>query len=264
MKKRRVVLNTDTHRAAFNDFADAMREVENAEGMRSSEVLGLWMEAAFRALRGPPLKVWAPDRWRQNEDEWDKLEGRWRKPDVTKTALSHMLGSCELALMAEPIDFIGPVFSELSSDGWMGQFFSPPDLCKMMALVNMGSEPKEELLKDKPWVSMVEPACGVGGMILATNMVLREKGIDVSRQCHWLATDIDFRAMAGCFIQLELTDASALVDHGNTLAQNPTWLRTATSAAWVYPKRRRVEPTPASAPQPQPAPINGPAQLTLF
>jgi hypothetical protein len=169
---------------------------------------------------------------------------------VVVTALT--LGAVALAMAADPIDFVGPIFSELSADAGMGQFFTPHHLSYMMARMIV-SDPRG-ILDEKPFIALYEPACGVGGMILATNAVLRENGVDVAREAHWHAVDVDYRACCGAYLQIALSDASAVVIHGNTLSLD-AWSSMVTPAALFYPKR------PESRPAPKPA---EPAQLSLL
>jgi hypothetical protein len=230
MKKRDVMLTTAAHRPAFDDFADAMKVAESNEGWRSSEALRHFLEAGYRALRGRYLFGEAREK---NEAEYMKIVARCRKPTETMTAISKMLGATCLALAADPVDFIGPVFSELSADSGMGQFFTPHALSYLNAKMILDDAPA--MLADKPYITLQEPACGVGGMVLAANLVLREQGIDVARQAHWVMVDVDFRAMCGAYIQATCTETSAEVIHGNTLSLE-SWAVSLTPAAILYPK----------------------------
>jgi len=267
VKKRDVVLTTEAHRPAFNDFADAMRAAESNEGWRSSEVLRHFLEAAFYSIRG---RLLLGDAWRANEAEYMRIVESCRKPNETMGALALMLAATTRALLTEPVDFIGPVFSELSADSGMGQFFTPHHLSYSMAKMIVG-DPRA-MLGEKGYLTLMEPACGVGGMILTANVVLREAGLDVAREAHWTAVDVDQRAVFACYLQLALTDASADVYRGNSLAPASTWTGTRTPAALFYPKRdpapelvveppaeNPVEPPLVAGPNPEP-----PVQLTLL
>ena len=260
MKKRSVVLTTEAYREAFTGFADALRSAESREGWRSSEVLRHFLDASFYALRGSVL---IGEAWEKNEADYMALVGRCRKPTETMGDLSRMMGETARALLAEPIDFIGPVFSELSADAGMGQFFTPHHLSYFMAKAIISDA--KAMLGDKPFITLAEPACGVGGMILATNVVLREAGLDVATRAHWTAIDVDHRAVCGCYLQLSLTDCSADVYRGNSLGDPKDLVGTRTLAAMMFPKVGRrddavEEPAP---PTPSPSPEQ-PAQLTLF
>lgn len=265
MKKRRVSLTTDAHRPAFNDFADAMRAAESKEGWRSSEVLRHFLEASFCSIKGRFLMG---DAWDKNEAEYMAIVGRCRRPKETMTALATMLGATTAALLAEPVDFVGPVFSELSADAGMGQFFTPYHLSYMMAKMIVGDDPRAKL-EERGHLTLMEPASGVGGMILATNVVLREAGLDVAREAHWTAVDVDHRAMCACYLQLALTDCSADVYRGNSLDLATSWTGTRTPSALLFPKRVDAKaPTAPADPAPSPTdppPVpTGQTQLTLF
>ena len=184
-------------------------------------------------------------------------KGDWWGIKLSKTGKS-----AGLALLAEPVDFIGPVFSELSADAGMGQFFTPHHLSYFMAKAIISDA--KAMLGDKPFITLAEPACGVGGMILAANVVLREAGLDVATRAHWTAIDVDHRAVCGCYLQLSLTDCSADVYRGNSLGDPKDLVGTRTLAAMLFPKiGRRDEPSPPPPAPPSPSPEQ-PAQLTLF
>jgi len=162
-------------------------------------------------------------------------------------------------MLREPVDFIGPVFTELSADSGMGQFFTPFHLSYFMAKMIVG-ETAKAALQDRPYITLSEPACGVGGMMLAANVVLREAGLDVARQAHWQLVDVDHRAMCAAYLQAALTDTSAVVIRGNTLSLE-AWLTTPTPAAVLFPKSFG-EPAPVVPEIPPPASPG--VQLSLF
>jgi hypothetical protein len=252
MKKRDVRLTTEAHRPAFEVFYDAMRGEESREGWRPSEVLQRFLDAGFRAVRGALLRG-SPD-FDANEAEYMAVVKHCRHPTETMNDLSRMLGSLGLALMTEPVDFVGPVFTVLSADSWMGQVFTPHHVSYFMAKMIVGNA-TAELNEGKKYITLCEPCCGVGGMVLAANVALREQGFDVARQVHWHMTDIDYRAICGAYLQTALTDCSAVVVHGDSLS-NEVRLVSPTPAAVMFPKSfgARVD-VPVAAPK---------GQLSLF
>lgn len=260
MKKQSIALTTDAHRPAFNDFADAMRVAESCEGWRSSEVLRHFLEAAMLALKG---KFLLGDAFEKNEAEYMAIVGRCHQPQKTMGALARMMAALTTALWTEPVDFIGPVFSELSADAGMGQFFTPHTLSYLMAKMMVGDDLRERVA-ERGYVSFNEPACGVGGMILATNVALREAGLDVAREVHWVAIDVDYRAFAACWLQLALTDCSADVYRGNALGPPENLSGIRTPAALLFPKRApKLSSVEATIPDVSPTPPQ-PDQLSLF
>jgi hypothetical protein len=257
MKKRDVRLTTSAHREAFDDFYEAFRASGGREGWRSGETLRHFLEAGYRAVRG---RLLTGEAFEKNEAEYMSLVGRCRHPQETMRDLSVMLGALALAMIREPVDFVGPVFNEIAADAGMGQFFTPHDLSYLMAKMTL-PERIEALKEGRKWMTLQEPACGVGGMLLATNVALREAGFDLAREVHWLAIDVDFRAMAGCYLQASLSDCSAIVVHGDTLRLQE-WAATPTPAAVLFPKHfgeRAASPEIPVAP-----PRSATKQLELF
>ena len=49
---------------------------------------------------------------------------------------------------------------------WKGQFFTPYDICRAMAAMNLGEDLKSQI-EEKGWVSVSDPACGAGALLLA-------------------------------------------------------------------------------------------------
>lgn len=237
MKRNDVRLTTAAHKPAFDLFYDGFRTVQALEHWSGGEITARWLEASFRAVRG---KLLAGEARKTNEAEYMKIVARCHKPNETMKALRQMFNALVEGLEAEPIDFIGPIFSELAANAFAGQFFTPHSLSYMMAQMIVGDAKTE--LGDKPYMLLHEPACGVGGMVLATNQVLRERGICPSRQAHWVAVDIDFRAFCGAYLQIGLTGGSATVLHGNTLSLEE-WMAVPTPMAVLFPKQPAA-PTP--------------------
>lgn len=253
MKKRDVMLNTGAHREAFDGFADALGDVSRREGWRADEVLRNFLDTAYRALRG---RLLLGDAFDANEAEYMKVVGSCRKPQETMGNLATMLAMTTKALLADPIDFIGPVFSAVSASSEMGQFFTPHHLSMLNAKMILGDV--RELLEGKRFIRLHEPACGVGGMVLAANAVMRELGVDVAREAHWHIVDVDYRAICGAYIQCCLTDTSATVIHGNSLSLE-SWGGSITPAAVLFPKRDSD-----ADPEPEVVVPKSPEQLSLF
>ncbi len=231
MKKRDVLLNTEAHREAFNGFAEAAGEISRREGSTTYEVVRTFLDASYRALRG---RLLFGDAFDANEAAYMKIVGACRYPQETMGDYAKMLAMTTTALLADPIDFIGPVFSAFSASSEMGQFFTPHHLSVLNARMILGDA--RQMLEGKRFIRLHEPACGVGGMVLAANVVMRELGIDVARETHWHVVDVDYRAICGAYIQLCLTDTSATVIHGNTLSLE-SWGGAVTPAALYFPKR---------------------------
>lgn len=126
-------------------------------------------------------------------------------------------------------DFLGSVFMELElGNDRGGQFFTPWSVSRMMAgLLVPGLK---ETLAREPFVSVTEPACGAGGLMIAYAAALAEAGFNPATQLLVSCTDIDAVAADMAFIQLSLPGMAARVDTGNTLAGSVT--RTRYTPVW--------------------------------
>lgn len=101
------------------------------------------------------------------EDEYLGLAKRYEPKDVDR--MGRLLGIliCGLGLQ-QPIydDVLGRIFMSLElGDARRGQFFTPFDVSRMMAMMSVHD--LESKLRQEPFLTVGEPACGAGGMIIA-------------------------------------------------------------------------------------------------
>lgn len=120
----------------------------------------------------------------------------------------------------DPIDVLGVVFHELNlHNAWHGQFFTPNDVARFMALlVNPTSSDENGI------ASMNEPTCGAGTMVIAAAWAMKNNGEDYSKKLLVVAQDIDIRCVWMSYIQLSLYEIPAVIMHGNTLT-NEVWAK---------------------------------------
>ncbi|SER27659.1 N-6 DNA Methylase [Faunimonas pinastri] len=242
---RRVVADP-RHKEATKTFLGLLADVTNREGWREREAFRTWLHAAFYSLRGSVLKP-DGDAWRHNEAEYMKIVARCQIAKATMGDFARLLGIAGRALAEAPYDFLGPIFMEVEANTQIGQFFTPDSVSELIARLSLSNVPvilAEARAEGRDHLLLQEPACGVGGMILASNRVLTEQGLDIGRDAYWHAIDVDFDAMCGCYIQLALTGSSAVVYHGNTLTLE-TWLATPTPAALMRAKKPAALPEAA-------------------
>lgn len=117
-------------------------------------------------------------------------------------------------------DWLGELymFSGTSSSR-AGQFFTPYNLSRLTAKLN------EFQTNDRGIITVDEPACGSGGLILAAAEAMREKGINYTEQAFFHGADLDGRCVRMCYIQLSLAGIPAIVHKRDTLAMKTfeTW-----------------------------------------
>ena len=107
-------------------------------------------------------------------------------------------------------DILGGIFEQLGSSRNLGQDFTPPSICRLMAgLVGL---PTEEKI-----ITLSEPACGSGSMILAYAELMQSQGRNYCSDLVVLAQDLDIYCVLMTYIQLSLYGIPAVVLHGNTI-----------------------------------------------
>jgi len=197
-----------------------------------------------------------------------------------------MLAHLTLALedcvtQGELEDVLGSVYMglELGNDH-AGQFFTPYNLSRMMAMVLIGDGAEA---REKGFIDVLEPTCGAGGMVIAMADALRHAGLNYQQHLHATCIDIDLRCVHMTYLQATLLHIPAVVLHGNSLT-GEAWGRWFTPAhiiggwtAKLKEKRRRepvsmpvdpARPFPSSPGKPSPhsagAPFGMADQLPLF
>lgn len=147
------------------------------------------------------------------EAEYMAIIGRYERDDVGR--FPRLLASLVELLEVEPWDALGQIYMELElSSEHVGQFFTPPELSELMARITA-----TDLLArfDKPFLTVSEPACGAGGMILAFTKVLIEHGHNPAERLWVQCQDIDRMAALMCYLQLALWNVPGVVIVGNTI-----------------------------------------------
>lgn len=125
------------------------------------------------------------------------------------------------------VDVLGPIYQDEASKGhrdMTGQFFTPWDLCLMIAQMQLGDWKPGPAPDGGLW-TMQEPACGSGAMLLAAFAgLVKQYGPEALLFWHVEAVDLDLTCARTCALQvvanLSLRGWSVgriLVHHGDTL-----------------------------------------------
>lgn len=130
---------------------------------------------------------------------------------------SQLFGEVVLALEAEPQqDYLGQMFMELElGSHWHGQFFTPYNVCSMMARIDAGQI--KERIEEKGWISVNDCACGAGALLIAMADECLRQGINYQKHMFFVAQDIDHIAAMMCYIQLSLRGCAGYVAVGDSL-----------------------------------------------
>ena len=141
------------------------------------------------------------------------------------------------------VDVLGNLFHELGlHNKYKGQFFTPQHICTMMG--KMLLDEKDKTIAEKGFISVVEPTCGSGAMVLGFAQAMRDCNLNHSQKMLVTAIDIDLKCVYMCYLQLSLYGIPAVVTHGNSLTDEG-WSRWETPVyvfgGWRWKKRRAVE-----------------------
>jgi len=114
-------------------------------------------------------------------------------------------------------DFLGEVYQQCEfGNARQGQFFTPYHVSLMIAKVSLGDA--KEKITERGFLTLNEPACGSGGMVIAFRQAMLDEGCNPSRDVFVVAQDIGDTAFMMTYIQLSLYGMGAKVIHGNTLS----------------------------------------------
>ena len=201
-----------------------------------------------------------------------EIAGRYKKDEVT--AFAYMLGIVVQALEDEPQDFLGEMFMQMElSSHWHGQYFTPYELCHLMAGLQIDDDMVARM-KSGGFVTVSEPACGAGAMIIAMTQALMGKKVNYQKSMHVTAVDVDATAAHMAYIQFSLLHIPAYVINGNTLtlSTRQTWITPAHAMGnWDYKLahknsicvvKEEVEAVPAKPVVMEPVPTE--RQIALF
>ncbi len=149
------------------------------------------------------------------EAQYMAVVKRNRVEDVR--AMPRLLGITTLAIQDGGCDFLGQVAGDLELvTGHMGQFFTPYDVSRMIAEMTLDSV--GEIIAEQGFVTVQEPACGAGGMVIAAADAIARQGFDIGRHLYVDAIDISPMCFRMTYLQAALRGIPATVRRGNTLS----------------------------------------------
>lgn len=158
----------------------------------------------------------------KREQDYMSVIGTYQKSEVD--TFCRLFSETMLALDKNPEqDFLGEIYMGLGlGQNQKGQFFTPWHVAEMMGLMSYG-ERIEECIEKKGYVSVNDPTCGAGVMLLAFASACKKEGLtDISDKVLFVGQDIDLVAVKMCYIQLSLCNCAGYVIWGNSLTQAPT------------------------------------------
>ena len=196
----------------------------------------------------------------KREDEYLEIIRRYQKKD--QHTFPKLLGLLVDMLTFEPRDVLGELFMDLElGNKNSGQFFTPQAVSELMAKINLGPQLAN---LDKEFITISEPACGAGGMILAVVKECIACGHDPAQRLWVQAIDVDRKVALMCFSQLTLWHVPAQVIVGNTLTLEvrEVWYTPAHHLGfWENKLRRDAKSHEGVTQPPSPTPIDADISL---
>lgn len=130
--------------------------------------------------------------------------------------LAQLLAITAKALTEKCYDFLGSVFMSLNlGDNYKGQYFTSSHIADFMAKVTLSDS--DTLIKQKGYITLSEPCCGSGAMIIGCINTMIDAGFNPQTQLWVECRDIDFTAAMMCYIQLSLLHIPASIIVGDSL-----------------------------------------------
>lgn len=211
----------------------------------------------------------------EREEQYKRTFNRY-KPEAQKL-FDDMFRALLLEMETYPpphyTDVLGELFHALEfNDEWKGQFFTPQSVCDMMCTVTFDEGHVKSLIDTNGYISVNEPCCGGGAIILGAANAMNKLGFNPQRHMLTIATDLDERCVHMCYIQCSLYGLPVVVLQMDSLRQIPygaPWLTPIfVLGGWSFKARKFFETEENNTPEPQepPAPVtpSKPVQLSLF
>lgn len=211
----------------------------------------------------------------EREKQYLNTIGKYKKevqelfPQMLYEVVEEMQSYCPNHLT----DVLGEMFHSMEfQDEWKGQFFTPQNVCDFIGIINFSDS--DAAIKEKGFVTINEPCCGAGAMILGACNGMREAGLNPNTQALVVANDLDERCVHMCYIQLSLYGIPAIVQRQNSLTQEtfgaPWFTPVFILDGWSLKLHRAFKREEKTVPiKQEPIPIQSPKeihyeQLSLF
>lgn len=208
----------------IKDIVERVKKIGNTQGINTAFTTYLEMLALGFACETDPTVTY--DRKKRYEEIENGLSAEVLSEYGSLCALTYLVAKQKLD---DPIDILGAVYHELNlNNEWNGQFFTPDNICRMMAMM---INPSIQQTDVSGFSTVSEPSCGSGTMVIAAVWSMLKSNIDYQSDVIFIAQDIDIRCVWMAYIQFCLYRIPAVVIHGNTLT-GEEWSRWYTPFYW--------------------------------
>lgn len=155
---------------------------------------------------------------REREERYQAIRNQYSSKE--QELFAKLLGLIMIALDDNPEqDFLGELYHRFElHQQQKGQFFTPYCISHLLATLQFTGEDNCKL-EDKGYITVMDPACGAGAMLIAFANVAKSHGINYQREILFVAQDIDQTAALMCYVQLSILGCPAIIIVGDSLAK---------------------------------------------
>lgn len=210
-----------------------VRRLAELTGAKSwDEVFCDWVKCSAITIQNS-CTIWKGKAWEAREREFEQTIAPYG--EYGKRVFGDALANLALALEREMSDVLGEIYMESGmGNKRSGQFFTPFSVSYMMARMAL----KDKMNQERIW--MHEPACGSGGMIIATAKVLMNEGKNYQRKLRVMAQDLDWKAVYMCYVQCSLLGIWAEVAQGDVLLNPHSFVTSDQTRVFLTPRKKGV------------------------
>lgn len=219
----------------MNRKKEIIDAIESMSGRYSSyEVFNDWIRCMAMSISNS-LRLIHDRIWLEREQVYIDTMRKYSDPERIK--LCEMTAWLAETLEDGPDDVLGDIYmkSDMGSKA-AGQFFTPFHVSTLTANLAIS----EEMTKQDGPITINEPSCGGGGMILAAARALNQAGIDYQKRMRVVAQDLDWKGVYMCYVQLSLLGIHAICVQGNTLLEPYDLHRTPKANILITPRAAGV------------------------
>jgi len=208
----------------LKDDNDFVRLIKQAS--KEYQVWQVWDDVIYMcAVELAQLVDYRQDR----EEEYIRKGKRYDKetiklfPEIFAAIMNSLVNTDGTANFS---DVLGDAYMRLEiNNHWHGQFFTPQHICYMMAAMSINWNGIEETIATQGYVTINDPCCGAGGMLIAAADVMQKYKINYKREALFVGQDIDPVCALMTYVQMSLLGMPGIIQIGNSLTTEyrDTW-----------------------------------------
>ena len=149
--------------------------------------------------------------YKAREDRYIEISRKYTSDEIK--IFTEILAKLTIELK-NPRDVLGEMLMYLEEgNSKKGQYFTPFHISLLTA--SLGFD--EEKLKSDGLLTVNEPSCGGGALIIALYTIMKNKGYNPQKQLRVFSGDLDLKSVFMCYIQLSLLGISAVIHYSNAM-----------------------------------------------